>query len=97
MDVGAWLESHQLGQYAEVFASNDIDAEVLRTLTAEDLKELGIESLGHRKRLLAAIAALDASASEREPALSAAPPAAYTPSYLAERILDARALLAGAR
>ena len=58
MDVRAWLEAHDLGQYAEVFASNDIDAELLCTLTADDLKELGIASLGHRKKLLAAIAGL---------------------------------------
>ena len=73
MDVRAWLEGHDLGQYAEVFASNDIDAEVLCTLTADDLKELGIASLGHRKKLLAAIAGLDAPAPKRQPALSAAP------------------------
>jgi hypothetical protein len=48
VDVRAWLQDHGLGDYAEVFASNDIDAEVLRTLTADDLKELGVTSLGHR-------------------------------------------------
>ena len=46
-DIRAWLERHGLGQYAEAFASNDVDAEVLRTLTADDLKELGVVSLGH--------------------------------------------------
>ena len=97
MDVRAWLEGHDLGQYAEVFASNDIDAEVLLHLTADDLKELGIASLGHRKKLLAAIAGLDGPAPKREPAVSAAPPQVYTPRHLAERILDARALLTGER
>ncbi len=58
MDVRTWLEHHGLGQYAEGFASNDVDTEVLRTLTADDLKELGVASLGHRKKLLAAIAEL---------------------------------------
>jgi SAM domain (Sterile alpha motif) len=81
VDVRAWLEGHGLGRYAEVFASNDIDAEVLRTLTADDLKELGIASLGHRKKLLAAIARLQGSSPKLEPALSAAPPKAYTPRY----------------
>jgi hypothetical protein len=65
LDVRAWLESHDLGQYAEVFAANDIDAEVLRTLTAEYLKELGITSLGHRKKLLAAIAGTQTSARQQ--------------------------------
>jgi class 3 adenylate cyclase len=45
-----------LGQYASAFADNDIDYAVLVQLTDADLKELGISSLGHRKRLLAAIA-----------------------------------------
>jgi class 3 adenylate cyclase/pimeloyl-ACP methyl ester carboxylesterase len=97
VNVRAWLEGHDLGQYAEVFASNDIDAEVLCTLTADDLKELGIASLGHRKKLLAAIAGLDTPALNRQPALSAAPPEAYTPGHLAERILDARTVLTGER
>jgi class 3 adenylate cyclase len=97
VDVRAWLEGHDLGQYVEVFASNDIDAEVLCTLTADDLKELGIASLGHRKKLLAAIAALDRPEPKRVSALSAAPPQVYTPSHLAERILDARAVLTGER
>ena len=60
VDVRIWLEDHGLGQYAEAFASNDVDAEVLRTLTADELKELGVASLGHRKKLLAAIAGLGA-------------------------------------
>jgi class 3 adenylate cyclase len=97
VDVRVWLEGHALGQYAELFASNDIDAEVLHTLTAEDLKELGIASLGHRKKLLAAIAELHGSAPKQEPVLSAAPPEAYTPRHLAERILDAQPLLTGER
>jgi class 3 adenylate cyclase len=97
VDVRAWLEGHDLGQYAEVFASNDIDAEILCTLTADDLKELGVASLGHRKKLLAAIAGLDARAPDREPVHRAAPPGAWTPSHLAERILDARTHLLGER
>ena len=56
MDVGVWLKELGLGQYASAFADNDIDFAVLVQLTDADLKELGIISLGHRKRLLAAIA-----------------------------------------
>ena len=93
MDVRAWLEDHGLGRYAEVFASNDVDAEVLRTLTADDLKELGVASLGHRKKLLAAIADLDAPG-EAGPA---SPLEARTPRHLAERVLRSRAALVGER
>ena len=58
MDVGAWLRGLGLGQYEQAFRDNDIDAEPAAELTADDLRELGVASLGHRKRLLAAIAAL---------------------------------------
>ncbi len=58
MDVGVWLDGLGLGQYSEAFAENDIDAETLRELTGDDLRELGVASLGHRKKLLGAIAGL---------------------------------------
>jgi class 3 adenylate cyclase/tetratricopeptide (TPR) repeat protein len=58
LDVGAWLADLGLGQYAKTFTENEIGEEVLRNLTAEDLKELGVAALGHRKQLLAAIADL---------------------------------------
>jgi class 3 adenylate cyclase/tetratricopeptide (TPR) repeat protein len=54
--VQRWLEGLGLGRYASAFAENDIDFAVLSDLTDADLKELGIGSLGHRKRLLAALA-----------------------------------------
>ena len=57
MDIPRWLESLGLGQYAEAFATNDIDAELLPDLSLEDLASLGVASLGHRKKLLKAIAA----------------------------------------
>src|SRR5271166_6279985 len=57
MDVGAWLHSLGLNQYETLFRQNDIDAEVLGDLTDGDLEKLGV-SLGHRKRLLKAIANL---------------------------------------
>jgi class 3 adenylate cyclase len=93
VDVRAWLESHDLGQYAEAFASNDIDAQVLRTLTADDLKDLGVASLGHRKKLLAAIAELDAIGA----AGLASSLEARTPRHLAKRVLGSRAALEGER
>ena len=58
MDVRGWLQQLGLERYADAFAANDIDAATLRGLTAEDLRELGVASLGHRKRLLEAIARL---------------------------------------
>ncbi|RZM97231.1 hypothetical protein CWO91_37740, partial [Bradyrhizobium genosp. SA-3] len=58
MDIGTWLCGLGLGQYEQAFRENDIDAEVLMDLTAEDLIGLGVVSIGHRRKLLAAIAAL---------------------------------------
>ena len=69
MDVAEWLRGLELDQYAPVFRANDIDGEVLRRLTAEDLRELGVASIGHRRRLLDAIAALDPSDAQAEPIL----------------------------
>jgi class 3 adenylate cyclase len=64
MDVGAWLSGLGLGQYAKAFADNAIDAEILAQLTAEDLKELGLQTLGHRRKLLTAIEALSSRKGE---------------------------------
>jgi class 3 adenylate cyclase len=58
MDVAGWLRTLGLEQYEALFRQNDIDADVLPTLGADDLRELGISSFGHRKKLLAAIANL---------------------------------------
>ena len=58
MDIAAWLRDLGLERYIQAFEANDVDAAVLRTLSADDLKELGVTSLGHRKKLLDAIAAL---------------------------------------
>jgi class 3 adenylate cyclase len=60
MDVVAWLRGLGLEQYEPAFRENAIDARVLPSLTAEDLKDLGITLVGHRRRLLDAIAALGA-------------------------------------
>ena len=58
MDVAAWLSELGLEQYAPVFRDNDVDGEVLPELTADDLISIGVTSVGHRRKLLAAIAAL---------------------------------------
>ena len=52
--IANWLQKLGLGQYAQHFAENDIDASVLPELTDQDLKDLGI-SLGHRRKMLRAI------------------------------------------
>ena len=58
MDIGDWLRELGLEQYEPAFRRNEIDARVLPRLTAEDLKDLGVTLVGHRRRLLDAIAAL---------------------------------------
>ena len=61
-----------LGQYETVFRQNDIDETSLPNLTAEDLKELGVASLGDRRKLLDAIAALRTDASGKAPSADVA-------------------------
>ncbi len=58
MELAAWLRALNLSQYATVFEENSVTADLLPSLTAEDLKDLGITAVGHRRRLLDAIAAL---------------------------------------
>ena len=58
MDIDGWLRRIGLAQYAEMFHANDIDIELLGRLTNDDLKDIGVVSFGHRKKLLEAIAEL---------------------------------------
>ncbi len=58
MDIAAWLRDLGLERYAPAFDANDIDATVLPTLTGDDLQQLGVTSVGHRRKLLDAIADL---------------------------------------
>jgi hypothetical protein len=60
MDVTEWLRKLGLEQYEPALRANEIDAEVLPNLTAEDLKDLGVTLVGHRRRLLNAIVSLRA-------------------------------------
>ena len=64
MDVGSWLRSLGLGEYEPAFRDNQIDSEVLPNLTGEDLMELGVGSVGHRRKLLSAIAQLSGRSAE---------------------------------
>jgi len=80
IDVALWLRGLGLEQYGPDFAKNDIDGAVLPELTAEDLIALGITSVGHRRRLLSAIAAL-----RDQPSDAAAPASAAAFTVEAER------------
>src|SRR4029453_19347162 len=68
LPIAEWLNTLGFGQYAQRFADNDIDANILRDLTDADLEKIGV-SLGHRKRILRAIAELDEAALSAEPDL----------------------------
>src|SRR5271154_919176 len=77
MDVGAWLRVLGLGQYESTFRESEIDAEVLPDLTEGDLNQLGVP-LGHRKRLLKAIAALGTGETAAKPSSAAPVPSPAT-------------------
>jgi class 3 adenylate cyclase/tetratricopeptide (TPR) repeat protein len=81
MDIAAWLQDLGLERYLSAFRDNDIDAEVLPKLTAEDLISIGVTSVGHRRKLLDAIAGLGTAV----PAAVAAAPAPGAPAVDAER------------
>jgi class 3 adenylate cyclase len=61
MDIAAWLQGLGLERYVLAFRDNEIDWEVLPKLTSEDLREIGVAAIGHRRKLLDAIAALGAA------------------------------------
>jgi len=71
MDITAWLRGLGLEQYESAFRDNDVDGDVLPDLTAEDLIAIGVTSVGHRRKLLSAIAALGSALSA--PAVTATP------------------------
>jgi hypothetical protein len=64
MDVAEWLRGLGLEQYAPAFRDNDVDSEVMPQLTVDDLISIGVTSVGHRRKLPAAIASLSAAASD---------------------------------
>ena len=67
MDIVVWLRSLGLGKYEAAFRENEIDETVLPSLTHETLKELGVTAVGHRLKLLDAIAALRDDTSAKRP------------------------------
>jgi len=89
MDLGGWLRSLGLGKYEAAFRENEIDETVLRSLTDEHLKQLGVTALGHRLKVLDAIAALRRDESQHilsAIAAPARPSAATTTAALAALI-----------
>jgi SAM domain (Sterile alpha motif) len=72
MELAVWLRGLGLEQYEAVFRENAISEKLLPTLTAEDLKDLGVSVVGHRRTLLNAIADLRSS-TNAEVATSAGP------------------------
>jgi class 3 adenylate cyclase/tetratricopeptide (TPR) repeat protein len=85
MNVAAWLQSLGLERYEPLFRDNEIDWEVLPKLTSEDLKEIGVVAIGHRRKLLDAIAAVGAAVPAT--AVMAASPDAPAPADAERRQL----------
>ena len=56
--IAHWLKQLGMHEYTQRFAENDIDFDILKDLTDQDLEKIGITSVGHRRRLLRAIADL---------------------------------------
>ena len=67
MDIVVWLRGLGLGKYEAAFRENEIDETVLPSLSHDTLKELGVTAVGHRLKLLDAIAALRTNASAQAP------------------------------
>ncbi|MGA7682668.1 MAG: adenylate/guanylate cyclase domain-containing protein, partial [Pseudolabrys sp.] len=61
MDIGQWLRDLDLQSYEQAFCDHGVDLDVLRHLTAEDLKEIGVSAVGHRRKILHAVAELPAA------------------------------------
>src|SRR3984957_4641245 len=66
VDILAWLRELGLERYEQAFQENEIAADILPKLTADDLKDLGVTIVGHRRKLLEAIAALAKPALARQ-------------------------------
>jgi SAM domain (Sterile alpha motif) len=81
VDTAAWLRELGLERYENAFRQNEIDAEILPKLTAVDLRDIGVTTVGHWRKLLESIAAL----AEPALALQAEPSAPTAPSPIARR------------
>jgi class 3 adenylate cyclase len=85
MDIAAWLRGLGLDQYEPAFRDNAIDGAVLPRLTSDDLKDIGVAQVGHRRKLLDAIAALGGAAPAPTPSAADAtsPPEKASPAVAA--------------
>src|SRR6478752_10843040 len=82
--IAEWLKKLGMPEYIQRFTDNDIDFTILSDLTDQDLEKIGIASLGHRRKLLRAIANLE-TIEKGTPAVGVASPAAPLPLDTAER------------
>src|SRR2546421_8252786 len=80
IDVASWLQQLGLAQYEPAFRDNEVAGDVLPDLTAEDLIAIGVTPVGHRRKLLSAIAALSAAAPA--PVVTATPASAPPPAWV---------------
>src|ERR1700730_17220950 len=85
MDVVLWLRSLGLEEYEAAFRDNKINERVLPNLTQEDLKEIGVGPVGHRRMLLEAIAALRADTGHKADVTIAPSASSVSPEDRAER------------
>src|ERR1700732_2912001 len=79
MDVGDWLRSLGLGQYEAAFRDNEVDGAVLPKLTVDDLKDLGVAVVGHRRKIMSAVAELNAESVARTDVMDSLPTQAALP------------------
>jgi class 3 adenylate cyclase len=84
-EIAEWLEKLGMSEYTQRFAANDIDFAVLPELTDQDLEKIGVASLGHRRKLLRAIANLEGAQNNVAVASIAAATVVTRPAYSAER------------
>jgi class 3 adenylate cyclase len=87
VDIAHWLQQLGLQQYADAFRDNDIDDDILIDLSEVDLERLGVASLGHRKRLLKAIAQLRSDGSGEALASTAGPTPTIEPALRAGAVV----------
>jgi class 3 adenylate cyclase/predicted ATPase len=85
MDLGGWLRSLGLQRYEAAFRENEITEKVLPNLTAEDLKDIGVSIVGHRRTLLDAIAALRSDASGKAPSVDTETPPSTRSAHAEDR------------
>ena len=93
IDIAEWLRGLSLEQYAPAFAENAIEWEILPKLTSDDLKEIGVAPVGHRRKLLEAIAVLRVDAlppARRQDRLNAHASAATEPDQAVQFFVAGR-------